>query len=83
MKDAALNAIKGFMAVSLFTTVPIELYKLSVNLQASLTAGITGYGSGIGGLATSIIGELNNVGDITNIGGSGIFGGRGFVQQQF
>ena len=35
MKDAALNAIKGFMAVSLFTTVPIELYKLSVNLQAS------------------------------------------------
>src|SRR5574344_2365697 len=55
MKDAALNAIKGFMAVSLFTTVPIELYKLSVNLQASLTAGITGYGSGFGNLANSII----------------------------
>ena len=36
VKDAALNAIKGFMAVSLFTTAPIELYKLSVNLQSSL-----------------------------------------------
>ncbi len=83
MKDAALNAIKGFMAVSLFTTVPIELYKLSVNLQASLTAGITGYGSGIGGLATSIIGELNNVGDITNIGGSGIFGGISMITSPF
>lgn len=29
------------MAVSLFTTVPIELYKLSVRLKSSLTAGIT------------------------------------------
>ena len=36
IKDTALNAIKGFMAVSLFTTVPIELCKLSVNLQSSL-----------------------------------------------
>ena len=75
IKDAALNAIKGFMAVSLFTTVPIELYKLSINLQASLTKGITGYGSGIGELATSIIGELRNIGDLTNVGSSGIFGG--------
>lgn len=43
VKDAALNAIKGFMAVGCFTLVPVELYKLSVTLQASLTAGITGY----------------------------------------
>jgi len=45
IKDTALNAIKGFMAVSLFTTVPIELYKFSVDLQSSLTAGITGCGN--------------------------------------
>lgn len=74
VKDAGLNAIKGFMAINLFTIVPIELYKLSVNLQASLTAGITGYSEGIGSLATGIITELNNVGDIANIGSSGIFG---------
>ena len=46
VKDALINALKGFLAVSLFTTVPVELFKLSVSLQASLTSGITGYGSG-------------------------------------
>ncbi len=40
-KDAALNAIKGFMAASLFTAVPVELYKLAVTLQGSLTGGLT------------------------------------------
>ena len=39
VKEIALNAIKGFMAVSLFTVVPVRLYELSVTLQASLTAG--------------------------------------------
>ena len=37
VKEIALNAIKGFMAVSLFTVVPVRLYELSVTLQASLT----------------------------------------------
>ena len=83
VKDAALNAIKGFMAVGLFSVVPIELYKLSVNLQASLTAGITGYGSGINELATSIIGELSNIGDVANIGSSGIFGGLSMIISPF
>src|SRR5699024_6776762 len=82
-KDTSLNAIRGFMAVSLFNTVPIELYKLSVNLQASLTAGIIGYGSEIGELATSIIGQLNNIGDVTNVGGSGIFGGISMITSPF
>ena len=44
IKDAGLNVIKGFMAVSLFTIVPVELFKLAVNLQSSLTAGLTSYG---------------------------------------
>ena len=37
IKDAAISAVKGFMAVGCFTLVPVELYKLSVTLQASLT----------------------------------------------
>jgi hypothetical protein len=75
IKDAGLNAIKGFLAVSLFTTAPVELYKLSVNLQASLTAGITGHNNGISDLANGIIEELGNIGDISNIGSSSVFGG--------
>ena len=39
VKDALLNALKGFLAVSLFTLVPVELFKLSVTLQSSMTAG--------------------------------------------
>ena len=44
IRDTALNVIKGFLAASLFTTVPVELYKLSISLQGSFTAGITGLG---------------------------------------
>ena len=33
IRETALNAIKGFMAVSLFTVVPVRLYELSVTLQ--------------------------------------------------
>ena len=42
VKETALNAMKGFLAVSLFTQVPVRLYELAVSLQADLTAGITG-----------------------------------------
>lgn len=42
VKDTALNYIKGFMAVSLFTAVPINLYSLCVSLQSSLGSAITG-----------------------------------------
>jgi len=79
IKDTALNVIKGFMAVNLFNVVPIELYKLSVNLQASLTSGITGHSNGISELATGIISDLSNVGDIASIGSSGIFGGLSII----
>lgn len=75
IKDSLLNTLKGFMAVSLFTTVPVELYKLSVNLQASLTSGITGYGSGIDTLATNIINELSTAGTAADALNAGIFGG--------
>lgn len=54
IRETALNAIKGFMAVSLFTVVPVRLYELSVTLQGQLTAGITGYGASIGDVASDI-----------------------------
>lgn len=75
IRDTALNAIKGFMAVSLFSTVPVELYKLSVSLQSSLTAGITGYGSGIGGLASSIISGLSSAPTPEQAEQANVFGG--------
>ena len=62
VKDALLNALKGFLAVSLFTLVPVELFKLSVTLQASMTAGITGYGSDFGAVADTILRESSESG---------------------
>ena len=75
VKDAALNAIKGFMAVSLFTVVPVQLFELSVNLQSSLTAGITGYGQSFGEMANEIISGLGTTPDLAAGMGSGVFGG--------
>jgi hypothetical protein len=79
IKDAALNAIKGFMAVSLFTIVPVELFKLSVNLQSSLTAGITGYGQSFGEVANQIIAVLGSTPDPGSAISSGIFGGLSII----
>ena len=45
IRQTAMNCLKGFMAVSLFSAVPVRLYALSVSLQSSFTAGITGLGS--------------------------------------
>lgn len=54
IKQTALNIIKGFMAVSLFSIVPVRLYALAVSLQGTLTAGIAGLGD-IGALGTDIV----------------------------
>lgn len=61
-EDSLLNALMLY-GISLFssTTVPTS-YARSVSLQASLTSGITGYGSGIDTLATNIINELSTAG---------------------
>ena len=42
IKDTAMNYIKGFMAVSLFTVVPVNLYSLCISLQGSFGSAITG-----------------------------------------
>ena len=78
IRETALNAIKGFMAVSLFTVVPVRLYELSVTLQGQLTAGITGYGASIGDVASDIMQEFNAVESLTDLT-SGPFLGFGSI----
>ena len=78
IREAALNAIKGFMAVSLFTVVPVRLYELSVTLQGQLTAGITGYGASIGDVASDIMQEFSAVESLTDLT-SGPFLGFGSI----
>lgn len=67
IQQTALNIIKGFFAVSLFTTVPVRLYELSVTLQGTFAAGLTGYGSSIGEVGKQILtelGEAETLGDV-------------------
>lgn len=78
IRETALNAIKGFMAVSLFTVVPVRLYGLSVTLQGQLTAGITGYGASIGDVASDIMQEFSAVESLTDLT-SGPFLGFGSI----
>lgn len=54
IKQTALNIVKGFMAASLFSVVPLRLYAFAVSLQGILTAGIAGV-SDIGALGTDIV----------------------------
>ena len=75
IRETALNAIKGFMAVSLFTVVPVELYQLCVSLQGSFTAGITGLGKDFGTVASEIIASLQDAGTWEDAIGAGVFGG--------
>ena len=82
IRETALNAIKGFMAVSLFTVVPVRLYELSVTLQGQLTAGITGYGASIGDVASDIMQEFCAVESLTDLT-SGPFLGFGSITSGF
>lgn len=75
VRESALNAIKGFMAVSLFTTVPVELYQLCVSLQGSFTAGITGLGEDFGTVASRTITSLQDAGTWEQAVTSGALGG--------
>lgn len=58
IQHTALNAIKGFFAVSLFTTVPVRLYALSVSLQGTFAMGITGVGKSFGELGLELLVDL-------------------------
>ena len=72
IKDAALGAIKGFMAVILFTVLPIELYKLCIDMQKSLGNAMTSlYGSSLtfdlSTAASDTIGMLTGTTGIVNL----------------
>ena len=41
IKTTAMNILKGFLAVSLFTVVPLELYKFCVTLQHTFAGDLT------------------------------------------
>lgn len=77
LRHTAINCLKGFMAVSLFSAVPVRLYALSVSLQASFTAGITGLGD-IGALGQNIITKLTTPAGLIASGADFIFGGSTF-----
>lgn len=74
IRETALNAIKGFMAVNLFTVVPVRLYELAVTMQGQLTAGITGYGSSFGTVASEIIQDFSAVESISDLAANSITG---------
>ena len=74
LQQTALNILKGFLAVSLFTTVPVRLYALSVSLQGSFAAGLTGAGTSASTVGARIIEELTSVESITDMAGAPSFG---------
>lgn len=74
-KDLGLNSIKGMMAVSLFTITPIQLYKLSVDLQRLMSQGITGFNRGVDELAMDIVDNISNLGtSVDSLSTGAIFG---------
>ena len=77
LRHTAINCLKGFMAVSLFSAVPVRLYALSVSLQASFTAGITGLGN-IGDVGQGIIDKLTTPEGLIESGVDFIFNGPSF-----
>lgn len=74
IRGTALNAIKGFLAVSLFSVVPVRLYELSISLQSSFSAGLTGYGTSFGEAAMEIVNTLSSVESLADFESSSIFG---------
>ena len=74
LQQCALNVIKGFLAVSLFTVVPVRLYALSVSLQGTFSAGLTGYGRSIGEVGQDIVTELSEIQTLSDTVNSTHFG---------
>ena len=75
VKDTALNAIKGFMAVGLFSSVPVELYRLAITLQVQVSAAISGQGVGVTELAAGIMDNLSSAGSLKEADLSFLYGG--------
>lgn len=74
LQQTALSIIKGFLAVSLFTVAPVRLYTLSVSLQGTFSAGITGYGTSIGEVGQEIVEELSEIDTLSEMLDNTYFG---------
>ena len=71
IKDVMINGLKGFMAVGLFTVLPVELYKFAITLQGVFGASISsmlGYDFSITAMSISTIGSINGAGMNTIVG---------------
>ena len=79
IQQTAINILKGFLSVCLFTTVPVRLYTLSVSLQGTFSAGLTGYGSSIGTIGEGILDDLSSVESITEMAGESLSFGLGVI----
>lgn len=72
IKTTALNILKGFMAVNLFTVVPIELYKFCVTAQNILSKDLSSLfaasaGSSISGAASAALAIFNGASSVFNL----------------
>lgn len=74
LQQTALDMIKGFFAVSLFTAVPVRLYALSVSLQGTLSVGLTGSGTTIGEVGQQIITDLGEIDSLADMIDNSYFG---------
>lgn len=74
LQQTALDIIKGFFAVSLFTTVPVRLYALSVSLQGTLSVGLTGSDTTIGEVGQQIITDLSEIDSLADMIDNSYFG---------
>ena len=74
LQQTALDMIKGFFAVSLFTTVPVRLYALSVSLQGTLSVGLTGSDTTIGEVVQQIITDLSEIDSLADMIDNSYFG---------
>ena len=74
LQQTALDIIKGFFAVSMFTTVPVRLYALSVSLQGTLSVGLTGADTTIGELGQQIITDLSEIDSLSEMIDNSYFG---------
>ncbi len=64
LRDMAIGTVKGFFAVSLFSIVPVELYKLCIDLQGTLSQEIAGASNteGVSSMARAVMGAFNGYG---------------------
>ena len=64
VRDMAIGVVKGFFAASLFSVVPVELYKLCIDLHGTLSQGIAGASNteGVSSMARAVMGSFNGYG---------------------